>query len=172
MDGDAGRWELAQVNIARLLAPLSSTQLAGFVAALEPVNALADAAPGFRWRLQDDSGDATAIPAFTWDTGTSAGVIVNLTVWASAEALADFTFSGRHREVLRRRREWFQPMSEAYLALWWVPAGAWPTVADAEERVRHLREHGPTPWAFTLREYFPPPGTPAGTVASSQAGWS
>ncbi|ADP81843.1 DUF3291 domain-containing protein [Pseudofrankia inefficax] len=160
MESDAARWELAQVNIARLLEPLDSPRLAGFVAELEPLNALADAAPGFRWRLQDEDGDATAIRAFDWDAGTSAGVIVNLTVWASVEALAAFAFSGHHRAVMRRRREWFEPMREAYLALWWVPAGHRPTTAEAEERVQHLRAHGPTPRAFTLRDQFPQPGLP------------
>ncbi|WP_045878672.1 DUF3291 domain-containing protein [Pseudofrankia sp. DC12] len=168
MDSEADRWELAQVNIARLLEPLESPRLAGFVAALDPVNALADAAPGFRWRLQDDSGDATTIQAFGWDAGASAGVIVNLTVWASVEALAAFAFSGHHREVMRRRREWFEPMAEAYLALWWVPAGHRPTTAEAEERVQHLRAHGPTPRAFTLREQFPPPGRPDAAPAVSE----
>ena len=93
MGSDAAGWELAQVNIARLLAPLDSARLAGFVAALDPVNALAEATPGFRWRLEDESGNATAISAFGWDAGTSAGVIVNLTVWASVEALSAFAFS-------------------------------------------------------------------------------
>jgi len=161
MDEQQGGWDLAQVNIARLRAPLDSPQLADFVAALDPVNALADAAPGFRWRLQTEDGDATAVVAFEWDAGTSAGVIVNLTVWESAEALAAFAYSGLHREVLRRRREWFTVMEEAYAVLWWVPAGAWPSTADAEDRLRHLRRHGPTPWAFSLRDHFPPPDQPA-----------
>jgi hypothetical protein len=58
---------LAQVNIGRLLAPLDSGQVADFVAALEPVNAVADAAPGFVWRLQTEDGNATAVQAFEWD---------------------------------------------------------------------------------------------------------
>jgi hypothetical protein len=43
---------LAQVNIARMRAPLDSPLLADFVADLDPVNATADTAPGFLWRLQ------------------------------------------------------------------------------------------------------------------------
>ena len=149
---------LAQVNIGRLLAPVDSPVLAGFMAALDPVNALADAAPGFVWRLQTEDGNATAVRAFEWDQAGSAGVIMNMSVWESVEALAGFVYSPQHREVLRRRREWFERMQEAYTALWWVPRGHIPTTGEAEDRIRQLRREGPTPQAFTLRTHFPPPG--------------
>jgi len=149
---------LAQVNIGRLRAPVESPVLADFVAALDPVNAAADAAPGFVWRLQTEDGNATAVRAFEWDAGDSAGVIINMSVWESVDALANFVYSPGHKRVLRRRREWFEQMSEAYTALWWIPAGTTPTVAQAEHKVRHLRAHGPTPLAFTLRLHYPPPG--------------
>jgi Domain of unknown function (DUF3291) len=150
-------YALAQVNIARLLAPVDSPLLADFVAALDPVNAAADAAPGFLWRLQTEDGNATAVRAFEWDEEGSAGVIVNMSVWESAEALGAFVYSGTHRRVMRRRREWFERMADAYTALWWIPAGHLPATGEAEDRVRHLRAHGPTPYAFTLRTHFPPP---------------
>jgi hypothetical protein len=152
------RFVLAQVNIGRLRAPLDSPALADFVTALNPVNAVADAAPGFVWRLQTEDGNATAVRAFEWDSADSAGVIVNMSVWESVEALAAFVYSPDHLAVLRRRREWFEKIQEAYLALWWIPRGSVPTTAEAENRVRHLRLHGPTPHAFTLRMHFPPPG--------------
>ncbi len=79
---------LAQVNIGRLLAPLDSAQVADFVAGLDPVNAAAAAAPGFVWRLQTEDGNATAVQAFGWDRAGSAGVLVNMSVWESVEALA------------------------------------------------------------------------------------
>jgi hypothetical protein len=149
---------LAQVNIGRLRAPLDSAELADFVAALDPVNAAADAAPGFMWRLQTEDGDATAVRAFEWDAAGSAGVIVNMSVWESPEALAAFVYSDVHRRVLARRRQWFERMTEAYTALWWIPRGTVPDTADAEDRVRRLRAHGPAAGAFTLRVLFPPPG--------------
>lgn len=149
---------VAQVNIGRLRAPLDSAQLAGFVSALDPVNAAADDATGFVWRLQTEDGNATAVRAFEWDQAGSAGVIVNLSVWESPEALAAFVYSDLHRQVLARRRQWFERMTEAYTALWWIPRGTVPTPAEAEDRVRLLRAHGPTPDAFTLRVLFPPPG--------------
>jgi Domain of unknown function (DUF3291) len=157
-DNGVTRYHLAQVNIGRLLAPLDSPQLAGFMAALDPVNALADAAPGFVWRLQTEDGNATSVRAFEWDEAGSAGVLVNMSVWESVEALAAFVYSGSHVAVLRQRRQWFEQMRESYSALWWVPAGTQPSTTNAEDTIRRLRADGPTPAAFTLREHFPPPG--------------
>jgi Domain of unknown function (DUF3291) len=165
------KFVLAQVNIGRLRAPLDSPRLAGFMAALDPVNAAADAAPGFVWRLQTEDGNATSVRAFEWDQAGSAGVILNMSVWESVEALAAFVYSPQHRPVLRRRREWFEQMAEAYLALWWVPRGHVPTTGDAEDRIRHLRAHGPTPHAFTLRVHFPPPGEGECAPRPGRADW-
>lgn len=150
-------FQVAQVNVARLLAPLDSADLADFVAALDPVNAAADQAPGFVWRLQTEEGNATSIEAFDWDVAGSVGIIVNLSVWSSPEDLERFVYEPDHRAVLARRREWFEKMAEPHLALWWIPAGTIPTTEDAEDRVRHLRAHGPTQYAFTLRDRFPAP---------------
>jgi len=149
--------DLAQVNVSRLLAPLDSTLLEPFVAALNEVNAEGDRAPGFVWRLQTESGNATDVEGFGWDVAGSHGVIVNLTTWTSTRALSDFVFSGRHLAIMRQRREWFHPVVEATTALWWVPAGARPSVEESEDRVRHLRRRGPTEDAFTLRRHYPAP---------------
>jgi hypothetical protein len=151
------RFELAQVNVARLLAPLEDPRLADFVAALDPVNQSAERSPGFVWRLKTEDGDATSIQAFTWDAGDSAGIITNLSVWADVEHLAAFVYGEVHRQVLRRRREWFAAMDRAFTTCWWVPAGRRPSTDDAEQRIRRLRAHGPTPYAFTLQTHFPPP---------------
>ncbi|MFF0686482.1 DUF3291 domain-containing protein [Streptomyces albogriseolus] len=144
-------YELAQVNIARLKAPLDTPLLKDFVDNLDPVNADADAADGFVWRLQSDDGDATAISVFgdPW-------LIINMSVWRDQDALTAFMYRGRHREMLSRRREWFERVEEAMTTLWWVPAGHRPFVAEAENRLLRLRAHGPTPYAFTLRTSFPP----------------
>ncbi|MBW8740543.1 MAG: DUF3291 domain-containing protein [Streptomyces turgidiscabies] len=133
-------YELAQVNIGRLKAPLDSEQLKPF----------ADASDGFVWRLQDDTGDATDLRAF--DEWT----LVNMSVWRDTDALTAFMYQGRHRELLARRREFFERLEEAVTTLWWVPAGHRPTVEEAETRLLHLRAHGPTEYAFTLRTSFPP----------------
>lgn len=149
--------DLAQVNVARLLAPLDSPLLSDFVAALAEVNAAGDAAPGFLWRLQGAGGDATDVEAFTWDAAGPHGVIVNLTTWTSPQALVDFVFSPVHLAVMRRRRTWFHRAAEATTALWWVPTGHRPTTEEAEERVRHLRTHGPSAHAFTLTAHYTAP---------------
>lgn len=152
--------------------PLESPLLADFMAALGPVNAAADAAPGFLWRLQTEDGNATSVQAFEWDRAGSAGVLVNMSVWQSVETLAAFVYSDVHRQVLRRRRQWFARMTEAYAALWWVPRGHVPTTDEAEERVLHLREFGPTPYVFTLREHFPPPDVAGARPIRSPAEWT
>jgi hypothetical protein len=152
---------LAQVNVARLVAPIDSPLLAGFVARLDEVNALAEGAPGFVWRLKDDvTNNATAVPMYDDDK-----IIVNLSVWASIEALRAFTYSGAHLEVYKQRRGWFSLMRDASMAMWWVPAGHVPDVAEARERLAHLREHGPSPFAFPFGAPFPPPAEAADAVS-------
>jgi heme-degrading monooxygenase HmoA len=150
-------FELAQLNVGHLLAPLEDEQIAGFVAALEPVNAAADTAPGFVWRLQTEDGDATGVQA-TPDPL----FLVNLSVWESVEALAAFVYDDSgHRSVMRGRRQWFDRLGEVFTVLWWVPAGTPPTVAEALDRLDRLRRDGPTAEAFTFRRPFPPPDDPA-----------
>jgi hypothetical protein len=156
------KYHVAQVNIGLPLEPLTSARLAQFVAALEPINALADGSPGFVWRMQTEDGDATAVRGFGDDR-----IIVNMSVWQSVETLGQYVFGGGHVEIMRRRREWFVPLRESVTALWWLPAGQLPTVADAEDRLAHLRAHGPTPTAFTLRRSFPPPGSVAAPPSSA-----
>jgi Domain of unknown function (DUF3291) len=160
------QWELAQLNIGTTVAPLDSERLAGFTAALEPINAIADEAPGFVWRLQDEDGDATSYRAFGDND-----VLVNMSVWTSIEALGDFVFRSAHVEIMRQRRKWFVPMTAAFTVLWWVPAGHCPTIAEAEAKLLALRATGPTPAAFTFREQFPPPGVAADLSADSPEDW-
>jgi heme-degrading monooxygenase HmoA len=154
-------FHIVQVNVARPREPLGSELLREFVEALDPVNAVADESPGFVWRLQTEEGNATSLHVFDDD-----GLIVNMSVWESIEALRAFVYSTpAHLAVMKRRREWFERM-DVYLALWWVPAGHVPTLAEAEERVTLLSAIGPSPQAFTFRRHFPPPGADpdAGTV--------
>jgi hypothetical protein len=115
------------------------------------INALAELSPGYLWRLQDESGNATSIKLFDDDLE-----IVNLTVWSSIEALADFTYRSGHVEFLRRRREFFEPANQPILCLWWIPEGTIPAVEEAIGRLEHLRAFGPTPTAFTFRQRFEP----------------
>src|ERR1700726_560985 len=112
---------LAQVNIGRLVAPLESPQLADFMAWLDPVNAGAAGPPGFVGRLQTEDGNSTALRAFEDDAeGSDGGILINMSVWESVDALAAFVYGDAHRAVLRRRREWFERLKDAYAALWWI----------------------------------------------------
>jgi hypothetical protein len=146
-----GSHHLAQLNIARFKLPLDDPAMAGFVAALDPLNAIADGAPGFVWRLQTEEGNATSIHAFEDDL-----MLINMSVWESVDALAAYVYGPDHVAVMRRRREWAERMVDAYLVLWWVPAGWIPTIEEAKERLEQLREHGPTPQAFTFKKRFTP----------------
>jgi hypothetical protein len=147
---------LAQVNIGRLKAPIDDPLIADFVNQLDEINALADASPGFVWRLKDDSGNATAIPAFD-----DPQMIINMSVWESLEALRNYTYRSDHTRVLARRRDWFEKLELPHLALWWIPAGTLPTTAEAKERLALLAARGPTAAAFTFRDRFPAPAVAA-----------
>ncbi len=141
---------LAQLNIARMRFPLDAPQMADFVARLEDINALADRAPGFVWRLQTEDGDATAIDFFGSD------YLVNMSVWRDLDSLRDFAFRSAHREVLARRHDWFDVIDEAYSVLWWIAAGSIPTLDEAGERLERLRRDGPGAHAFTFGRTFGP----------------
>jgi Domain of unknown function (DUF3291) len=154
----AGQFHLAQVNIARLRAPIDSERLADFVANLDRVNALADASSGFVWRLQTEDGDATAIRAFDDDS-----IIVNMSVWTSVSALGEFVYRSDHVGIMRRRTEWFHRSTDPFLALWWIRAHETPTIDDAKQRLDALRDRGPTAFAFTFRTTFPSPDADAPT---------
>lgn len=143
---------IAQINIGRLLAPISDPRIADFVAQLEPVNALADAAPGFVWRLQSSSGNATDV---TYNDDPL--MLVNMSVWESVEALRDFTYTSRHVEVFRDRTLWFEKMTQPHYCLWWVAEGHIPTVAEGRDRLEHYQQHGATPFAFWFGKLFPAP---------------
>ena len=146
------RYQLAQLNIATLKAPLDSPVLKDFVDNLDRVNALAESSEGFVWRLKGEGNDATALRPFGED------VIVNLSVWRDVDSLRKFAYGNAvHVEILRRKREWFTRMKDAYLVLWWVPAGHQPTTAEAAERLDLLRRKGPTPEAFHFGEAFSAP---------------
>lgn len=137
---------LAQLNIGRMLAPLDSPTMAEFVARLDDINALADEYPGFVWRLQDSGGNATSLRPFDDEW-----LIVNMSVWESVEQLKAFTYATAHATVMRKRRQWFEPHTEMYFVMWWIPEGHIPTVHEARERLEYLQANGEGEYAFTFR---------------------
>ena len=150
---EQSNWQLAQINIGRLLAPEGDPRVQPFFDALDRVNALADAAPGFVWRLQTETGNATDVQA-TPDPL----LIVNMSVWADAESLFAFVYRSGHTPEMARRREYFDRFAGAYQALWWVPEGYRPSVEEGLSRLWLLDRYGPTPQAFTFKARFPVPG--------------
>jgi len=149
-------YELAQLNIGVIRGPMDSPIMADFAANLARINALAESSPGFVWRLQTEAGDATALRPFA-----DPNQLLNMSVWSDADALRRFVYRSAHADILRRRREWFEPLKEAIMVLWWVPRGHRPGIEEAIARLALLRERGPTPAAFTFRQTFPPPDAPA-----------
>jgi len=150
------RFHIAQVNIGRVLAPIDDPLLAGFVARLEDINALADATPGFVWRLQTSAGNATAYRPYDNDDR----ILMNLSVWETPEQLREFVYRTVHVEVMRQRKSWFERFDGPYLALWWVPAGDIPSIDEATDRLAHLKTHGESAHAFSFAKIFPPPDSP------------
>jgi hypothetical protein len=153
-------YHLAQINVGRFLAPVDDPRIADFVANLDRINALADGTPGFVWRLVGEGNNATDIQPRPDDPLFA----INMSVWTDLDALAGFVYRTAHRDIMRRRREWFEAM-ETYMALWWVPVGHVPTIDEALRRLDVLERLGPTAEAFTFRHPFPAPdATPVAPV--------
>ncbi len=125
----------------------------GFVSRLDEINGVADASPGFVWRLQGEDANARAQKVFR-----NRRLIINLSVWESLDALTQFTYKTSHVELIRGRKQWFVPGKGPHMALWWIKAGTIPTVEEAYEAIKLLEVRGPSPEAFTFQKTFPPPG--------------
>jgi hypothetical protein len=144
-------FELAQFNIARLTAPLDSVELLEFVSFLAPVNAFAEQCRGFVWRLTSPDGGPSSFISTAFPDPM---IVPNLSVWLDIESLQSFIYDTVHRYFLQNRRRWFERMDERTIVLWWVPKGHRPTIEEANDRLRHLAEHGATAHAFTFHEAF------------------
>ena len=141
---------LAQLNIGQMKGEnIDDPIMARFKARLDEINALAEGSAGFIWRLKDDTGDATNIQAFD-----DPKMLVNMSVWESLESLEAYVFSGRHMEVMKNRRDWFNKMATMHMVLWWIPVGHTPTTEEAKARLEHLQEHGASKYAFSFRQKF------------------
>ena len=145
------QFHLAQVNLARMRAPLTDPLMAGFVARIDEINLIAEADPGFVWRYKDDSaypGDDT--------------MLFNLSVWTTVEALQSYVYRSMHKDLIRARKQWFSEMDGPHLALWWIAEGTIPAIEDARARIEHLRVYGPTPFAFNFATRFEAAAAAAG----------
>lgn len=144
-----GKYNIAQVNIARGKAEMDDAIMSGFVSRLDEINEIADNSPGFIWRLQSDDGNATSIEIFDDHM-----LLVNMSVWENIESLKDFVYKTSHVELIQDREAWFNKMEAAHQTLWWVPNGHFPTVLEAQEKLEHIRRHGPSQNAFTFSNTF------------------
>ena len=143
---------LAQINIAKMKAPLDDPVMAGFVDQLDRINAEADAAPGFVWRMQDED-EAPKILRIFGDPL----ILVNMSVWQSVDLLFNYSYRSGHAQPFRDRRQWFDKMDRPHMALWWIPAGKLPTMEAGYSRLDQLAANGPSPQAFTFKKRFDPP---------------
>jgi len=140
---------LAQLNIAKMLAPLDSPLMADFVNNLDRINALAESSEGFVWRLKDDANNATSVKIYDDDF-----LIVNMSVWKNIDSLFKFAYQTQHLDIFKRRNEWFEKMKDMHMALWYVAEDHRPTIDEAQERLDYLRGNGDTPFAFTFKKRF------------------
>jgi Domain of unknown function (DUF3291) len=147
-------FQLAQLNIGCLLHPLDHPAIQEFVDGLERINALADRSPGFVWRLQTESGDATGVH-HPWSQDPF--MLVNMSVWRSPEDLKRFVYDSGHLDYYLKRSEWFEKPIQAHYVLWWVPEGHTPSLEEARDRLEHYRANGASPYAFWFGKLFPAP---------------
>jgi len=144
-------YNLAQINIARMLEPLDSPVMKDFVDNLDRINQLAESSDGFVWRLIEDDTSDSAVEVFHDDF-----IVVNMSVWKSIKALFDFTYNSEHKNIFKRRKEWFSNMKELHMACWYVPEGEYPTPQEGKDRLEYLNKYGESPYSFTLKSNFTP----------------
>lgn len=142
-------YHIAQFNAAPLIAPIDDPRTKEFADAIDAINALAEASPGFVWRMQTEDGDATGIRI-----DDNPQMLVNMSVWEDIDALYKYAYKSDHASFFKRRREWFNRWDRPSPVLWWIPEGYIPTLDDALERLSHLEAEGPTPYAFNFKTRF------------------
>lgn len=146
-------YHIAQINIARMRgANINDPIMQEFVDNLDKVNTIAEASPGFIWRLKDDNNNATAINPYNDEQ-----VIINVSVWHTIDALEHFMYKTMHAGFLKRRKEWFDRFGKVYTAMWWIKPGEYPTIPGAVEKLDHLQRNGASVIAFDFKTRYPAP---------------
>ncbi|MEL6160297.1 MAG: DUF3291 domain-containing protein [Cyanobacteria bacterium J06623_5] len=151
---------LAQINVARMKAPIDSPIMAEFADALDDINALAEKSPGFVWRLKSDTGNATDIRVYE-----DPKILVNMSVWRSAPQLKAYVYGSLHNDFFVRRRQWFERFKGSHFGMWWVRAGHYPTGLEGRQKLEHLTQNGESPECFTFKQVHPAPTPSRETVA-------
>lgn len=146
------KWHLAQLNIAKMIGKnINDPVMTEFVAQLDTINALAEQSKGFVWRLKSDDGNATSYNPYNDDR-----VIVNFSVWESANDLREYVYKSAHTVVMKDRKKWFENFGQPYYVLWNIPAGYIPSIDQAVERLAYLQQNGPSTYAFDFKNIFEP----------------
>jgi hypothetical protein len=147
------QFQIAQINIGRINGVnIEDPIMKEFVANLDSINALAENSKGFVWRLKDDSNNATNL-----NPCNDEQIIINISAWETIEDLENFVYRTVHSNFLRRRKEWFQSFGKAYAAMWWIPAGQFPTIQEAMEKLDYFQENGPSKTVFDYKNKYPQP---------------
>jgi hypothetical protein len=142
------KFQLAEVNIARMKAGQDDPLMADFVARLDEINALAESSDGFVWRYMSDARNPQDREF------EDQSMLFNMSVWSDAQALFAYTYRSHHAEVYKNRKQWFHLMGAPSYALWWVPAGHIPTVEEGLAKLKRLEAEGPSPHAFSFKQRF------------------
>ena len=163
-------FHLAQVNIARMRGSPADPVMNGLVSRIEEMNRLAEQTPGFIWRMKAAEATAEALRVFDgWFLPFDAGrLFYNMSVWENVETLKDYVFRTAHAQLFRQQDEWMESLDRAHLALWWIPAGHRPTIAESAERLRSVQERGATEFAFTFRQPFPQPASDSRSLSHQE----
>jgi hypothetical protein len=151
-------YHLAHANIAWMHGTIDEPVMAGLASRIDEINQLAEVSKGFVWRVPESEASFAHLEVFRADFPgfDPARILYNMSVWESVEDLRAYTLHSAHAEMVYQRREWLDSIAGGNVALWWVPIGHRPTVAESADRLQHVRQFGPTPYAFTLRKSFPP----------------
>ena len=167
---------LAFHTFALMLGNRSNPVVKGFIDRNPEVIGLARSHPGFidlAWPAVRD----TTITRFDWDYGAwgpfdlarfytggrdlaKENAAVTLSLWDSIEAVGHFAYTGKHKEALDLRHEWFLAPQWPSYVMWWVADDTIPTWGDAARALEHLHDHGPTPAAFGFKQAFNADGSP------------
>ena len=147
------QYHLAQFNLAIPVAPLNSPEMVEFMNGLATINSLAEESTGFVWRLKgDDDSNSTDCTSEEFPNA-----ILTLSVWKDLDSLKEFVYKSHHASYMAKRSQWFvkHDNDTPYQVLWWVQDGHTPTIIEAVNKLKHLKEYGPSRDAFTFRTSFP-----------------
>jgi hypothetical protein len=80
--------------------------------------------------------------------------LVNISVWQSVEVLKQFMFKTHHIDFLKRKKKWFEATTKQTYVLWFAPAGHYPSIQKAKDRLALLYAKGETAQAFTFKKVY------------------